>query len=521
MARTDTLPHFLTDVADAIRTKKGTQSTLQASSFDTEILSIPSGAEPTDVIEKDVNFYDYDGTRVYSYTKTEFLALEEMPANPTHTGLTAQGWNWTYQNAITYVTNNGILDVGQMYITSDGKTRIYLSLTSDTLDLYLTLGRISDNGVVTVNWGDNSSTEEMTHSLETLNHTYSAVGDYVITLSHTEGTTFRLVDEIINNGVTNSYYNPETQYVNMKYKQCITKVEIGAAVDRFTSAALRYSQIKSINLPTNITSCENDCFAYCYNLKGIVIPTSITSINPGTDGWFRADTNLKYCILPDTLTSISGSSYTLSMWNGCSQLKSMIIPISMTTLPNGFFYNLGIKKAIIPTNITQMSDSYYAGTFQQCSQLEEVSIAPTMTKIGWRTFQGCYSLKQYTIPSTVTEIQESAFQQCSSLTEINLPEGLTTIGQNAFMACQKILQFTFPSTITSIGQYAFSNANNRTLYDFSLAASIPTLANSNAFSGASDYKIVVPDSLYTDWIATNNWSGLASHIISKTDYDNL
>lgn len=43
MARTDTLPHFLTDVADAIRTKGGTSETIQASSFDTAISNLPSG----------------------------------------------------------------------------------------------------------------------------------------------------------------------------------------------------------------------------------------------------------------------------------------------------------------------------------------------------------------------------------------------------------------------------------------------------------------------------------------------
>lgn len=42
MARTDTLGNFLTDVADAIRTKKGTSDTITASNFDTEIENLPS-----------------------------------------------------------------------------------------------------------------------------------------------------------------------------------------------------------------------------------------------------------------------------------------------------------------------------------------------------------------------------------------------------------------------------------------------------------------------------------------------
>lgn len=43
MARVDTLGHFLTDVADAIREKKGTEEEITASDFDTEIANLPSG----------------------------------------------------------------------------------------------------------------------------------------------------------------------------------------------------------------------------------------------------------------------------------------------------------------------------------------------------------------------------------------------------------------------------------------------------------------------------------------------
>ena len=45
MARTNTLGNFLTDVADAIREKKGTTDTILASNFDTEIASIESGVD--------------------------------------------------------------------------------------------------------------------------------------------------------------------------------------------------------------------------------------------------------------------------------------------------------------------------------------------------------------------------------------------------------------------------------------------------------------------------------------------
>ena len=61
MARTDTLGNFLTDVADAIRTKKGTTGTIPANTFDTEIASIEGGSK---YAPRDITFYAYTGTEL-------------------------------------------------------------------------------------------------------------------------------------------------------------------------------------------------------------------------------------------------------------------------------------------------------------------------------------------------------------------------------------------------------------------------------------------------------------------------
>ena len=46
-----------------------------------------SGGGTVEPEEKDVNFYDYDGTRLYSYTKAEILELQQYPSLPTKTGI--------------------------------------------------------------------------------------------------------------------------------------------------------------------------------------------------------------------------------------------------------------------------------------------------------------------------------------------------------------------------------------------------------------------------------------------------
>lgn len=77
MARTDTLPHFLTDVADAIRTKGGTSETIQASSFDTAISNLPSGADLSDY---------FTGTLQYNYGQNAVMAMIKSIPNNTIVG---------------------------------------------------------------------------------------------------------------------------------------------------------------------------------------------------------------------------------------------------------------------------------------------------------------------------------------------------------------------------------------------------------------------------------------------------
>ena len=114
-----------------------------------------------DAASATVRFLDYDGTVVYSYTPEQFAKLKAMPANPTHKGLTAQGWDYTIESAQHYVAEYGALNIGQMYITDDGKTRIYISLKDGRLKPRLGLGI---NGSVVVDWGDGSETDTMTGS---------------------------------------------------------------------------------------------------------------------------------------------------------------------------------------------------------------------------------------------------------------------------------------------------------------------------------------------------------------------
>ena len=189
-----------TAIANAITAKGGTVGANDGlEDFPTDISTISTGIDPepinavleesnddletalgggsSPVVAKGtVNFYDYDGTIVKSMSSAQFRSLESMPDNPTHEGLTAQGWNWDLSAAKTYVAEYGSLNIGQQYITSDGKTRIYITLTegriSPILQLYL-----NNNSELDIDWGDGSAVQTINKTntnMETFSHTYTA-----------------------------------------------------------------------------------------------------------------------------------------------------------------------------------------------------------------------------------------------------------------------------------------------------------------------------------------------------------
>ena len=325
--------------------------------------------------ENDVNFIDYDGTIRYSYTAADFANLSMLPANPSHDGLTAQGWNWSLNAAKTYVASYGKLWIGQMYITSDGKTRIYIHLEEGRLVPYL---GIAVNGTATVEWGDGSAnstvTGTSTSTVINTQHNYSAAGDYVVAIS-VNGDMALVGSSSYGSRVLWKHTSSIVQ--NHVYQNAIQKVEIGAN-----------------------TSIDSYAFRACYSLTSITIPSSVTSIG----------NNALY---------------------SCYSLTSITIPNGVTSIDEYVFYNCtSLINITIPNGVTSIGE--YA--FYYCYSLINITIPSSVTSIGGYVFCNCYSLANIIIPSSVTSIGGNAFYGCGGLGEIHfMPTTPPTVANaNAF-----------------------------------------------------------------------------------------
>jgi hypothetical protein len=283
-------------------TENGTYSAAddEADGYSSVTVNVPSGGGGT--ARGDVNFYDYDGTIVNSYSAAEFSQLSAMPANPSHTGLTAQGWNWTLSNAKTYVASYGRLDIGQMYVTSDGKTRLYITLTEGRTSpiLKLTLAYGSE---VDVDWGDGTNHDTLSGSGDktTNQHEYTSAGSYVISITVNSGS-ITIPQYVLSNG-NSSTSSPDKAYLN-----AIKKVEIGSSVTSIGDNAFQscYS-LSSITIPSSVTSIGIYAFQSCSSLSSITIPSSVTSI--GGNAFQSCYSLSSITILGKSEGDISGASW--------------------------------------------------------------------------------------------------------------------------------------------------------------------------------------------------------------------
>lgn len=416
MAKNNNLTDFLTDVADAIRQKKGTSASINPQDFSKEIKGIYD-IVTQGIQEKAVTFYDYDGTILYSFTKEEFLRLGSMPPLPTRKGMTYQQWNWYYEDAVQHLAKYDIIEIAATCITADGKTRLYISV--DTYNDGLLKLRIGFSEIL-VQWGD--GTEDMYSSgsdYTTITHEYREIGDYCISITVISGALL-LGDDINLAGTIRS------NHIAFLYK-----VEIGENCffrDGLFNSAYR---LTSINVPQGITYIPQVGFSECYSLPFIGIPYGCETIARLA---FAECSTLKVVSLPNTIKKVGEPGYSGNT--------------------GAVFQFSGIRRIYISGSIK----SDYL--FQSCFSLKEAYL-PEYFDIGQYMFESC-ALRRIDIPEGVSIIRRFAFQYCRA-SYIKFPSTLTKVeGSLSYLLELTVADFTSCATVIDFsGFYPASRMHSK------------------------------------------------------------
>lgn len=356
--------------------------------------------------ESDINFWDYDGTLLYSWTLAELATKTELPPLPSHDGLVCQGWNWTLQD----IKDAGReLDIGALYITDDGKTRLYVDVDTETWDDFVLNYWQSTRNATTVDWGDGTTPEtKNADSWIEHRHTYASSGSYVITMSVKEGTTMRLGRDgrmLIANGETDS-------------GRCamLRRVEVGA---------------RAVNT-------DPQCFRNCSRLESISLPQTTKVYTPRA---FEQCTQLRVLIAAD-MEEIRQTFY------NCANLRAIATPKGTTQSGDN---------AIGRTAVRQINfDMISARTAQA---IERVHIKAVNGRVG--DFSACRALLEVTIPADATTFVAAAFQGDNALRRVTCLGDIASIPAQVFQRCYP-LRFVDLTHCTAVPTLANVNAFDQT-----------------------------------------------------------
>lgn len=249
----------------------------------------------------------------------------------------------------------------------------------------------------------------------------------------------------------------------------------------------------------SVVKIENGAFDDCKNVLSLVIPDSVTEVEPNALIGLR---NLQKLTAPavalssvskiqkiDTLIVTSGEAIAENAVSGWDYLKSVTLPDTLKTIGD-----LG---------------------FAHCELLEQISLPEGLTSIGAKAFYNCASIEQFNLPDSVESIGNYAFGECASLESLYLSESLETIGNWMLARCDSLVNLTMSpqnanyysagnciiergthtlvlgclgsiipndGTIKIIGHHAF--ASQETLVSITLPDSVTTI-ETYAFDGCS------------------------------------
>lgn len=370
--------------------------------------------------ESDINFWDYDGTLLYSWTFAELATKTELPPLPSHDGLVCQGWNWTLQD----IKDAGReLDIGALYITDDGKTRLYVDVDTETWDDFVLNYWQSHHNATTVDWGDGTTPEtKYDYSWVEHRHVYASSGSYVITMSVKEGTTM----DIGSGG--RGYMLIAKGETDMGRCAMLTKVEIGERVSRVTERAFSAAvRLKSIAVPSGVLFEPYRTFEQAASIRAVTVSFSST-----INGTFYNCTNLQG----------------IASTKGTAQSNNYAIANTAVRQVNFDMTAANQAQAIERVHIKAVNGQ--VGNFSSCRSLLEATIPADATTFVAAAFQGDNALRRVTCLGDIASIPAQVFQRCYPLRFVDLTHCTavpTLANVNAFDATHPQLEIRVPASL--------------------------------------------------------------------------
>lgn len=249
------------------------------------------------------------------------------------------------------------------------------------------------------------------------------------------------------------------------------------------------TNLESVTLPEGLAIIGNEAF-YKSGVKTVSLPSTLSSMGASA---FRECVNLQGIVLPDALKDIAEYSFC-----GCSNLKTVSFGNQIASIENNAFDHTGVENVVFPNSVKTIG----VQAFANCPMLKSIIINDASVSVKLGAFYNCVNLENVNLGNAVYDIGDidgdvyrtkGVFEGCTNLKAISLPSSLSVVGFRAFLGCSKLYDVQLPNTITTIGVEAFYNC---AISKMELPASIIYIGN-EAFSDCPMTEVALPSSLKT------------------------
>lgn len=124
-----------------------------------------------------------------------------------------------------------------------------------------------------------------------------------------------------------------------------------------------------------------------------------------------------------------------------------------------------VADIVIPSEINGIAvksiDSY---AFAGCSDITEINVFDSVTRIGAFAFWNCPELAAVILPDGIERINSSTFGNCENLANVCIPYSVKSIGYRSFYNCTELTDITYSgtkeqwSTIRKGAQWSYNTA---------------------------------------------------------------
>ena len=149
-----------------------------------------------------------------------------------------------------------------------------------------------------------------------------------------------------------------------------------------------------------------------------------------------------------------------------------------------------VRSVIVDEGITSLGENL----FENCKNMETVTLPNTLEKIERAAFWNCKSLKEVILPDSVTTLGVYVFCKCESLERLTLGKGVTYLDDKALSGTTALTELIWPVSLVDFHDKAFYNTHlNRIYYagteeQWEKVKKTNDLADVNVFFGTDTFR---------------------------------